>query len=68
MTIAIFLAINLCAGTIFDRMVELQSAQKGVFARIFECESEIYPNLPNISVILGHVHLICCHNKEFRPH
>ena len=33
---------------------------------IFECESEIHPNLPNISVILDHDLLICCHNKEFR--
>ena len=68
MTIAIFLAINLSAGTISDRMVELQSAQKGVFAMIFECESEIHPNLPNISVILDHELLICCHNMEFRSH
>ena len=68
MTIAIFLAINLSAGTIFDRMVELQSAQKGAFAVIIECKYEIYPNLPNISVILDHVLFICCHNMEFRSH
>ena len=68
MTIAIFLAINLSAGTIFDRGIDLQSAQKDVFDMIFECKSEIYPNLPNISVILDHVLLICCHNKEFRSH
>ena len=36
---SIFLAINLSAGTISDRMVELQSAQKGAFAMIFEWKS-----------------------------
>ena len=68
MTIAIFLAINLSASTIFDNVVELQRAQKGVFAMIFECKSEIYPNLPNISVILDHVLLTSCHNMEFRSY
>ena len=52
MTIGFFLAINLGAGTIFDSVVELESAQKGAFDVVFKSKSEIHPNLPNISVIL----------------